>query len=85
MIIVVEAEDQLDAEAWIAAEPYNAHGGFNGVVVRSWSQVLPEPEPSALRRTLEEERAKIAREPGVGALEDGRRGRTIGAGSGRAK
>ena len=60
MIIVAEAASLADAERWIASEPYNAHGGFNGVVVRPWSQVLPEPEPGALAATLEAERAKRA-------------------------
>lgn len=58
MIIIVEAASLESAEAWIAAEPYNANGGFSRVVVRAWSQVIPETEPGALRRILADERAK---------------------------
>ncbi len=50
MIIVVQAADQRDAETFIAAEPYNRAGGFGSVVVRPWSQVLPEVEAGALAR-----------------------------------
>lgn len=58
MIIVVEADDRGDAEAWIAREPYNANGGFSHVAVRFWTQVIPEPEAGALELTLAGERAK---------------------------
>jgi uncharacterized protein YciI len=58
MIIIVEANDQADAEAWIAHEPYNANGGFKAVAVRPWSQVIPETEPGLLERTRDEEQAK---------------------------
>ena len=60
MIIIVKAADQAEAEAWIASEPYNSHGGFKAVAVRPWSQVIPESEPGALGRVLAEERAKSA-------------------------
>ena len=56
MLIIVEAADLAEAEAWIAAEPYNARGGFSGVVVRPWNQVIPETEPGLLARTRDEER-----------------------------
>eukprot|EP01035_Chromulina_nebulosa_P064986 gene64986-biopygen47581 len=55
MIIIVDAADLADAEAWIASEPYNAHGGFSQVVVRPWSQVIPETEPGILARTRDAE------------------------------
>ena len=58
MIIIVEARDQADAEAWIAREPYNAQGGFSSVAVRPWSQVIPEVEPGLLERTRNEEQLK---------------------------
>ena len=60
MIIIVEASDQADAESWIASEPYNVHAGFSTVLVRPWSQVLPETEPGLLARTSEEEARKRA-------------------------
>ena len=59
MIIIVEANDLADAEAWIADEPYNAHGGFKVVAVRPWSQVIPEAEPGLLLRIRDEEQAKL--------------------------
>jgi uncharacterized protein YciI len=62
MIIIVEANDQADAEAWIAGEPYNAHGGFKVVTVRPWSQVIPEPEPGLLVR-IHDEAHDAARRP----------------------
>ncbi|MBV9748600.1 MAG: hypothetical protein JO157_07290 [Acetobacteraceae bacterium] len=55
MIIVVEAPSQADAERFIAEEPYSRHGGFSHVVVRPWSQIIPEAEPGALERILEAE------------------------------
>jgi uncharacterized protein len=58
MIIIVEAADLDEAEAFIAAEPYNQAGGFSSVVVRSWSQVLPEQEPGSLVRAREIELQK---------------------------
>ncbi len=57
MVMVVEAASAEAAEAFIAAEPYNRHGGFTRVVVRPWSQVLPELAPGALQQTLDAERA----------------------------
>lgn len=51
MIIVVEAASLSEAETFIAAEPYTAHGAFAQVVVRPWSQVLPEETPGGLRET----------------------------------
>lgn len=58
MIMIVEAKDQEDAEAFIAVEPYNMHGAFSRIVVRPWTQVLPEAHDGDLQRTLEAERAK---------------------------
>jgi uncharacterized protein YciI len=58
MIMIAEAASQAAAEAWIAQEPYNAHGGFRSIVVRPWSQVIPEVEPGALEETRARERAK---------------------------
>jgi len=54
MIIIVNAPDIAAAEAFIAAEPYNRNGCFSHVAVRTWSQVMPEAEPGALARTVEE-------------------------------
>lgn len=58
MIIIVEAADQAEAERFIAAEPYNRAGGFTSVVVRPWSQVLPEAEVGALARVHQAELQK---------------------------
>lgn len=56
MVIVVEVPTREAAEAFIAGEPYNRSGAFSAVVVRPWTQVLPEPEPGTLQRTLDAER-----------------------------
>jgi hypothetical protein len=45
------------AQAFVDAEPYHAGGGFSSVTVRPWRQVLPEPAPGSLQRTLDAERA----------------------------
>jgi uncharacterized protein YciI len=47
MIIIVEAESAPAAEAFIADEPYNSHGGFSSIVIRPWTQMLPEPPQHA--------------------------------------
>ena len=60
MIIIVEATTEDDAKAFIAAEPYNANGGFSEVAVRPWSQVLPEVQEGDLARTYEGELQKAA-------------------------
>jgi uncharacterized protein YciI len=43
----VEAESAPAAEAFIADEPYNSHGGFSSIVIRPWTQMLPEPPQHA--------------------------------------
>jgi len=60
MIIIVEATGLNDAEAFIAAEPYNRNGGFSEVSVRPWSQVLPEVTSGDLARTYDAEVQKAA-------------------------
>lgn len=65
MIIVAEAASLADAEAFIANEPYNKHGGFKHVAVRPWSQVMPELEPGSLVRTYEAEQASGENGPSV--------------------
>ena len=57
MVMVVRAASATAAQAFIDAEPYNRSGGFTSVRIRPWSQVLPEPTPGSLRRTLDAERA----------------------------
>ncbi len=57
MIIILRTDSINEAQAFIAAEPYNQAGGFSSLSIRPWSQVLPA-EPGALQRTLMEERAK---------------------------
>ena len=65
MVIVVEVPSRQAAEAFLAGEPYNRSGAFSAVRVRPWTQVLPEPEPDALQRTLDEERARRGGPPGT--------------------
>jgi len=60
MIIIVEAPTLNDAEAFIAAEPYNRNGGFSEVSVRPWSQVLPEVTAGDLARTHDAEVQRAA-------------------------
>lgn len=55
MIIIVEVASLAEAEAFIANEPYNHAGGFSKVIVRPWSQVIPEAEPGALLAARDEE------------------------------
>ena len=57
MVIVIDADSESAARAFIDAEPYNRHGGFSAVTIRPWTQVLPEPSPGSLQRTLDTERA----------------------------
>lgn len=59
MMIVLSDTDAAHAEAFIAAEPYNASGKvFEEVTIRPWSQVLPEAEPHALALAIANERAR---------------------------
>jgi uncharacterized protein len=58
MIIVLATTSRAEAEAFVAAEPYNASGRvFGAVTVRSWSQVLPDHEPNALEQAIRQESA----------------------------
>lgn len=57
MVIVVEAASNEAAEAFIDAEPYNRNGDFARLIVRPWSQVLPEISSGSLQKTLGAERA----------------------------
>lgn len=43
MLMVVEQPGIAAARDFIAREPYNAHGFFESVQLRSWSHVIPEP------------------------------------------
>lgn len=59
MILFTNFGDHAAAEAFIRQEPYTATGRvFASVDVRAWSQVLPEPEPGALAREIDRERAR---------------------------
>lgn len=60
MVIVLRDTDAAQAQAFIAAEPYNASGKvFAEVTIRPWSQVLPEAEPGALAAAIADERARV--------------------------
>lgn len=57
MLIVVKTEDRQEAEGFIHREPYTASGVvFSDVLIRPWSQVVPEAAPHALRDAIEAER-----------------------------
>jgi uncharacterized protein YciI len=43
MLMVIETDSLQSARAFIAKEPYNAHGLFESVAIRRWSHVVPEP------------------------------------------
>jgi uncharacterized protein YciI len=43
MLMVLEADSLEAARAFIAREPYNAHGFFESVAILHWSHVIPEP------------------------------------------
>lgn len=58
MIMIIDADSPDDAEAFIARESYTAHGGFSRVVIRPWSQVIPEAHAGDLQRTLDAERTR---------------------------
>jgi uncharacterized protein YciI len=63
MVIVLATDDPGEAERFIAAEPYNASRAvFASVVIRSWSQVLPEEPAGALAAAIEaQERSEAGR------------------------
>jgi uncharacterized protein YciI len=52
MIMIIETESLAAAKDFISDEPYNHAGGFTQVVVRPWTQVIPELEDGALYKTL---------------------------------
>lgn len=58
MILLLDVPDADAAQAFIADEPYTAHGVFSRVEVRSWARVLPEPHPGALDEALAAERRR---------------------------
>ena len=58
MIIILELETLAMAERFITEEPYSRHGGFSHIVVRPWSQVIPELQAGALEATYRQELAK---------------------------
>lgn len=58
MIIIVRTDNRVDAEAFIHAEPYTASGKvFWEILIRPWSQVIPETSPGALEQAIAAERA----------------------------
>jgi uncharacterized protein YciI len=59
MIIVLRTDNRIEAEAFIRAEPYSASGKvFREILIRPWSQVVPEISPGALARAVTAERTK---------------------------
>lgn len=62
MILLVDLDPE-QARAFIAAEPYTAHGVFARVEVKAWARVLPEPHPGTLDEALAAERA-LTQNPG---------------------
>jgi len=57
MLMVIEAADEPTARAFIAEEPYNAHGFFESVAIRHWVHVLPEPRPNYIEEEFQKEQA----------------------------
>ena len=59
MIIILLTDNRSDAESFIHADPYSASGKvFQEILIRPWSQVIPETSPGALRQAIAAERAK---------------------------
>jgi uncharacterized protein YciI len=59
MIILLRTDNRIEAEAFIHAEPYSASGKvFREILIRPWSQVIPETSPGALQRAVMAERSK---------------------------
>jgi len=57
MLLVIETENEQTARAFIAQEPYNAHGFFESVAIRQWAQVIPEPQPNFIEDEFQKEQA----------------------------
>jgi uncharacterized protein YciI len=56
MIIVLKDDDRSRAEEFVKHEPYSASGAvFSSVLIRPWSQVMPQPQPGALNKAIQEE------------------------------
>lgn len=53
MLIILNADDLLSAEAFMQAEPYNQAGVFAQTTIRQWRQVLPEIETGSLLQEIE--------------------------------
>jgi uncharacterized protein YciI len=59
MIIILRTDDRSEAEAFIHAEPYTASAKvFSEILIRPWSQIVPEVSPGALEQAIAAERAK---------------------------
>lgn len=55
-IFAAEFPSRVDAEAFIANEPYHKGGLFESVSIHRWRQMVPEPEEGFLLKELERQR-----------------------------
>ncbi len=59
MVIILRTDNRAEAESFIHAEPYSASGKvFREILIRPWSQVMPEISDGWLEKTIAAERAK---------------------------
>lgn len=57
MLLVVDRDSIEAAHDFISSEPYTSQGLFESVVIRKWSQVIPEPAPNFIETEYEKERS----------------------------
>jgi len=63
MIIILRTDDRSEAEAFIRQEPYTVSTKvFSEILIRPWSQIVPEVAPGALKQAIDAERAKAESE-----------------------
>lgn len=58
MMIVLDVDSRQEAEAFLAAEPYNVAGMFHTVRIETFVQRLPETTPGFLLGELARERQR---------------------------
>jgi uncharacterized protein len=57
-VFAMEFASVAEARVWLADEPYSRAGLFEQVTVAPMRQMIPELVPDALRRELDQERAR---------------------------
>lgn len=58
-LIVLDLDERSQVDMFLAAEPYNAAGLFESVLVRSFRQMVPEAKPGLLDEELQREQALL--------------------------